>query len=176
MPTLIKIPTPDLRQHYLQQLKQNPAQLNRLSAAIQNDPNFLLDAIENNYNVWPFIALQIKKTPNFYFEAIEINSNVLKYFPAEFKHSPDHMYEAVKRNGAALRYASDEVKSNVKIIQEANDQNPQSFLLASPSIRKDKALVLHLLVRRSNIYPYIPEELKEDPHFIIKALELNGDI
>eukprot|EP00977_Amphora_coffeiformis_P027845 scaffold34650_cov219-Amphora_coffeaeformis.AAC.4 len=94
-----------------------------------------------------------------------------------FRDDPEIVSAAIQQTGLALQYASPRWKDDPEMVKEAVTRNGLALEYATPRLQRDPDLLLVATRHWPFLFGrYAPLSLKDDQTFVLKAVQINGEV
>ena len=111
--------------------------LNFVSDRLKGVEKVVLASLGNGW-IFPLAADELRNSRDFVIKAIEKNWEVFEYLNDEHKADYEIICKAIKQNGHAFEFAADSYKNDKKILIEFLEIDKKTFLYASEDLKCDK--------------------------------------
>ena len=158
----------------------------RIQNKIQNDKDFVMDAIKQSGNMnileytSPKINDELMNDKEFLKDAVMQSGEVdgiLRYTTPEIYNAiindKEAMLEAVKKNSYALCSASPDIKADKEVVMEAVKGSGYELEYASIDLRNDKDVVLEAVKKTPAAIEYASYDMKNDKDIVLEAIKQN---
>lgn len=146
-----------------------------LSDKEKNDPNLVIDAVEQNPATLEFASEELQSDRKFILAIVKKNGYALGYVSAALKLDREIVLAAVQQSGIALEYASDQLKLDRKIVLTAVQQSGYALQYASDGFKSDREIVFAAVMQDGCALEFATTDLKSDREIVLAAVNEYGD-
>jgi len=109
----------DSKTFMLEAIKKHHISFQWASNRLQNDSDFIYNAVWENGMILSLVSNKLKSNKNFVSIAVKRNGMALQFASKKLKADEDIVMIAVKQNGFSLKFASLDLQQNSELINEA---------------------------------------------------------
>jgi hypothetical protein len=144
---------------------------------LSNKP-FILTVINHceDSHILKFASESIKADKSIVLEGIKYGPTLLEYLSKELRDDSEVVRRVAWQTGSCMKYASDRLKDDKDLFLDLFENTfgtPGAFQFASDRLKSDEDVILKGIVYNKDVWGHVPEQLRCNKEFLIKAIEIN---
>lgn len=136
------------------------------SPELQDDKEFILQLVQQNVSVLPYINPRFWRNKKVIMAALEQDVHSLEYASSELTNDKEVMMLSVLKKGYTLRYASLKLRNDKEVVMTAVQQDAYALEYASPKLQNDKEVVMTAVEQSTEALQYASPELQKDKEIL----------